>query len=161
MWLGFVIINRLSKLVIFNLCYNRFLNLNWKNFCVCCDTSNKTQRFNCAWMPLFMRENEDHPLNCSWDTLWHLQTQLRNGSRPTFTWPFSYISFSSFTFIAATYRIFLLFLPWFLCHFYLVVIEQQLWLDINIILESLFQISETVRGVLGQPPLGRHDAETC
>ena len=35
---------------------------------------------------------------------------------------FSCISFSSFTFPGALYRIFLLFLPWLPCHFYLVVI---------------------------------------
>ena len=55
----------------------------------------------------------------------HLQTQLHDGSRLTFCWPFSYISFSSFTFPGASYRIFLLFLPWLPCHFYFVGIEQQ------------------------------------
>ena len=34
-------------------------------------------------------------------------------------------SFSSFIFPDATYRIFLLFLPWLPCHLYLVVIKQQ------------------------------------
>ena len=51
----------------------------------------------------------------------HLQTQLQDGSPITF----SYISFSSFTFTGTPYRIFLLFLPWLPCHFYLVVIEQE------------------------------------
>ena len=37
----------------------------------------------------------------------------------------SLISFSYFTFPGVPYRIFLLFLPWLPCHFYLVVIEQQ------------------------------------
>ena len=50
------------------------------------------------------------------------QTELQDGSRL----PFSYIFFSSFTFPDAPYRIFLLFLPWIPCYFYLVVIEQQL-----------------------------------
>ena len=36
-----------------------------------------------------------------------------------------HISFSSFTFPGAPYWIFLLFIPWLPCHFYLVVIEQQ------------------------------------
>ena len=45
----------------------------------------------------------------------HLQTQLQDGSHFTF----SYNSFSSFTFPAAPYRIFLLFLSWLPCHFYL------------------------------------------
>ena len=40
------------------------------------------------------------------------------------TYP-SLISFSSFTFPGIPYRIFLRWLP---CHFYLVVIEQQLWI---------------------------------
>ena len=52
---------------------------------------------------------------------WHLQ----EGSRLTFSWPFSYISFSSFTSPGAPYRIFHLFLPRLPCHFYLVVIRQQ------------------------------------
>ena len=38
---------------------------------------------------------------------------------------FSYISFSSFIFPVAPYRIFRLFHPWLLCHFYLVIIKQQ------------------------------------
>ena len=42
----------------------------------------------------------------------------------TFSLPFSHTSFSSFTFPCTSYRIFLLFLPWLPCHFYL-VIEQQ------------------------------------
>ena len=41
--------------------------------------------------------------------------------------PFSYISFSSSTFLGAPYRIFRPFLPWFSCHFYFMVIEQQYW----------------------------------
>ena len=45
--------------------------------------------------------------------------------RLIFSVPFSYIFFSSFTFTGAPYRIFLLFLPWFPCHSYLVVIKQQ------------------------------------
>ena len=49
------------------------------------------------------------------------------GTRLIISVPFSYISFSSFTFPAAPYWIFLLLLPWFHCHFYL-VIEQQLYL---------------------------------
>ena len=55
------------------------------------------------------------------------QIQLQDG----FLLTFSYIFFSSFTFPGTPYRIFLLFLPWFFCHFYLVVIEQQqqlMWL---------------------------------
>ena len=65
-------------------------------------------------------------------------TQLQDGSRLTFSYiffssftfsgsriTFSYISFSCFSFPGASYRIFLLFLPWLPCHFYLVVIEQQ------------------------------------
>ena len=55
----------------------------------------------------------------------HLQTQLQDGFRLNFSWPFSYISFSSLTFPGTRYWIFLLFLPWFSCHFYLVFIEQQ------------------------------------
>ena len=51
----------------------------------------------------------------------HLNTQLHNGSRLTI----SYISFSSFTFSSAPYRIFPLFLLWLPYHFYLVVIERQ------------------------------------
>jgi len=51
----------------------------------------------------------------------HLQTQLQDHSRLTF----SYISFFIFYLPDAPYRIFLLFLPWLPCHFYLVVIEQQ------------------------------------
>ena len=43
------------------------------------------------------------------------------GSRLIFSVPFSYISFSSFTFPGAPYRIFLPFLPWLTCHFYLVI----------------------------------------
>ena len=39
--------------------------------------------------------------------------------------PFSHISFLSFTFPGAPYWIFLLFIPWLSCHFYLIVIEQQ------------------------------------
>ena len=46
------------------------------------------------------------------------------GSRLIFCVPFSYISFPSFTFSGAPYRIFFLFLPWLPCHFYPVVIEQ-------------------------------------
>jgi len=42
-----------------------------------------------------------------------------------FSWPYSYIFFSSFTFPGARYWICLLFLPRLPCHFYLVVIEQQ------------------------------------
>ena len=55
----------------------------------------------------------------------HLQTQLQDSSRLTFSWPFYYISFSSFTFPGTPYRIFLLYLPSLPCHFYLVVIEQR------------------------------------
>ena len=55
----------------------------------------------------------------------HLQTQLQDGFRLTFSWSFSYIFFSSFTFPGAPYRIFLLLLPWLPCHLFLVVIEQQ------------------------------------
>ena len=45
--------------------------------------------------------------------------------RFTFNWPFSYISFSSFTFPGAPYRIFIPHLPRFPCHFYLVIEQQQ------------------------------------
>ena len=54
--------------------------------------------------------------------LYCLITQLRNGSRLTF----SYISFSLFTFPGAPYRTFLPWLPRLPCYFYL-VIEQQHW----------------------------------
>ena len=46
------------------------------------------------------------------------------GSRIIFSVPFSYISFSSFTFPGALYRISVLFLPWLPCHFYLVAITK-------------------------------------
>jgi len=55
----------------------------------------------------------------------HLHTQVQGGSRLTFSWPFSCISFSSSTFPGVTYRIFLLLLHWLPCHFSLAVIEQQ------------------------------------
>ena len=55
----------------------------------------------------------------------YFQTQLQDRYRFTFSWPFSYIPFSSFTFTGATYRIYLLFLLWLPCRFYLVVIEQH------------------------------------
>ena len=48
-----------------------------------------------------------------------------DGSRITFYKSFSYISFPSFTFLGASYWIFILCLPRFPCHFYLVVIEQH------------------------------------
>ena len=51
----------------------------------------------------------------------YLQTQLQDGSRLTFSCPFSYVSFSSSTFSDAPYRIFLLFLTGLPCHFYCVV----------------------------------------
>ena len=51
----------------------------------------------------------------------HLQNQLQDGSRLTF----SSISFSFLTFPRAPYRIFLLYLPRLPCHFHIVVIEQQ------------------------------------
>ena len=61
----------------------------------------------------------------------HLQIQLQDCFRFTFSWHFSSISF--FTFPDAPYRIFLLFLPWLSCHFYLVVIEQQkqMYIDLS------------------------------
>ena len=49
-----------------------------------------------------------------------LLTQFKDGSRLAFSWPFSYLSFSSFTFPGAPYRIFLMFLLWLPCHIYLV-----------------------------------------
>ena len=56
----------------------------------------------------------------------HLQTQLQDGSRLTFSWPFSYDPFHLLASpVHPTYRIFLQFLPWLPCHFYL-VIKQQL-----------------------------------
>ena len=54
----------------------------------------------------------------------HLQTQLQAVPVLSSLYP-SLISFSSFTFPGAPYRIFLLFLPWLPCQFYLVVIEQH------------------------------------
>ena len=54
----------------------------------------------------------------------HLQTQIQGVPVLSSLYP-SHISFSYFTFPGAPYRIFLLFLPWIPCHFYLVVIEQQ------------------------------------
>jgi len=54
----------------------------------------------------------------------HFQTQIQAVS-VLYSLCFSVISFSSFTFPGALYRIFLLFLPWLPCHFYFVVIEQQ------------------------------------
>ena len=51
----------------------------------------------------------------------HLQTQLEDGYRLTF----SSNSFSYFTFPGTPYRIFLRFLPWLPCLFYLGVSEQQ------------------------------------
>ena len=53
-----------------------------------------------------------------------LQAQLQEDFRFTFSWSFSYISFSSFTFPGAPYWIFILFLPWLPSNFYLVVIEH-------------------------------------
>ena len=50
------------------------------------------------------------------------QTQLQDG---TFSWPFSYISFSSFNFPGIPYRIFLLFLPGFLVIFILLSSQKQ------------------------------------
>ena len=50
----------------------------------------------------------------------YLQTQIQ--ADPVLS---SLISFSSLTFPGAPYRIFLLFLAWLPCHFYLDVIEQQ------------------------------------
>ena len=47
------------------------------------------------------------------------------GFRVIFSVLFSSISFSSFTFTGAPYRIFLLFLPWLPSHFYPVIIEQK------------------------------------
>ena len=55
----------------------------------------------------------------------HLQSQLQSCYRLTFSWPFSYIYFSSFTFPGTPYRISFLFFCWLPCHFYLAVIEQQ------------------------------------
>ena len=60
-----------------------------------------------------------------------------DGFRLTFSVSFSYISFSSFTFPGAPYRIFLLFFPWLPCHFYLLIIKQQQQQTDNI-LEELF-----------------------
>ena len=54
----------------------------------------------------------------------HLQTQLQVVPILSSLCP-SLISFSSFTFTGASYRIFLLFLPWIPCHFYHVFIEKQ------------------------------------
>ena len=58
--------------------------------------------------------------------LYRRQSHLQDAFRLTFSWPFSYISISSFTVpVGAAYRILLLFLPWLPCHFYLVVFKQQ------------------------------------
>ena len=54
----------------------------------------------------------------------HLQTQIQAVPVLSFLYP-SLISFSSTTFPGTPYRIFLRFLPWLPCHFYLVVIEQK------------------------------------
>ena len=80
------------------------LQVQWDHFC------------NAKSWPLWKPTSQGSP---------HLQTQLQNGSRLTFFWPFSYIPLSSFTFPGAPNRIFLQFLPWLPCHFYLVFIEQQ------------------------------------
>ena len=55
----------------------------------------------------------------------HLTNSTTGGSRLIFSIPFSYFLFI-FYLPVASYRIFLLFHPWLPCHFYLVVIEQQL-----------------------------------
>ena len=72
--------------------------------------------FGCITRQSFMALSQVSP---------HLQTQLKDASRLTFSWPFSYISFSSFSFPGTLYRIFLLFLPQLPCHFYHIIIEQQ------------------------------------
>ena len=59
-----------------------------------------------------------------WTKSPHLQTQLQAVLVLSSLYA-SLISFSSFTFPGASYQIFLLFLPWLPCHFYLIVIEQN------------------------------------
>ena len=55
----------------------------------------------------------------------HVQTQFQDDYRLIFSWPFFYVSFSSFTFPSAPYQILFLYLPRLPSHFFLVVIEQQ------------------------------------
>ena len=55
----------------------------------------------------------------------HIETKLQDGSRLTFSWSFSSISFSSDAFPGLSCRIFLLYLLGLLCYFNLAVNEQN------------------------------------
>ena len=80
------------------------------------------------------------------------QTQLKDGSFLTFSWPVSYISYSSFTFPGAPHKIFFLFLPWLPCHFYLVIITTTFFDPLSLPHSLLLWAINIIRAPL--EPLG-------
>ena len=91
----------------------------WKNLIPDSTTIN-TVKYIVSWIRLHILV--DHYLTVTLMRATSPPNSTTDGSRLTVSWPFSYISFPS---LFISYRIFLLFLPWLIYHFYLFVIEQQ------------------------------------
>ena len=74
-----------------------------------------------VWLFLFSNLLNFRNESASWVWHWiiylpHLQTQLQDDSRLFFSWPLSYIYFSSFTLPGSYFPS--IYLPWLPCHFY-------------------------------------------